>query len=129
MNGLNGLNGMERTAQDARPPKGAQPSDETTVEGATLDARLRGALAQAGGGAWARELSLTLALAARARLRLDGETLLYSDVRDLLALQRELRLLADDRAEAGSPRARAAWRERAWARRRLRGLAVPVMRS
>ena len=49
------------------------------------------ALAHAGGGAWMRELSLTLALAARAGARLDEATLIYSDVRDLMALQRTLR--------------------------------------
>ena len=49
------------------------------------------ALARAGGGAWMRELSLTLALAAQAGVSLDEATLVYSDVRDLMALQRALR--------------------------------------
>ncbi|HEX8728092.1 MAG TPA: hypothetical protein VF739_05700 [Ktedonobacterales bacterium] len=43
------------------------------------------------GGAWMREACLALALAAQAHIRLDEEQLIYSDVRDLMALQRRLR--------------------------------------
>ncbi|HEY7848917.1 MAG TPA: hypothetical protein VIC27_02575 [Ktedonobacterales bacterium] len=53
--------------------------------------RLQAALRGAGGGAWMREVSLTLALAAQAHIELDEEALIYSDVRDLMALQRRLR--------------------------------------
>ena len=62
----------------------------TTAEYPRLQALLHGA----GGGAWVREVSLTLALAARANVRLDEETLIYSDVRDLMALQQSLRQAA-----------------------------------
>jgi len=43
------------------------------------------------GGAWMREACLALALAAQAHIRLDEEQLIYSDVRDLMALQQRLR--------------------------------------
>jgi hypothetical protein len=51
-----------------------------------LQAALHGA-----GGAWMREVSLTLALAAQANVELDEAALIYSDVRDLMALQATLR--------------------------------------
>lgn len=69
-----------------------------TIEQLTHDAvstteypQLQAVLHSAGGGAWVREASLTLALAAQANVRLDEATLIYSDVRDLMALQRQLR--------------------------------------
>lgn len=62
----------------------------TTTEYPRLQAVLHGA----GGGAWVREASLTLALAAQANVRLDEATLIYSDVRDLMALQQRLRQAA-----------------------------------
>ncbi|HEY7850981.1 MAG TPA: hypothetical protein VIC27_13000 [Ktedonobacterales bacterium] len=68
---------MQQTVQDA-----AQ-----TAEYPRLQAVLRGA----GGGAWMREVSLTLALAAQAHIHLDETALIYSDVRDLMSLQRSLR--------------------------------------
>ncbi len=43
------------------------------------------------GGAWMREACLALALAAQAHIRLDEDALIYSDVRDLMALQQRLR--------------------------------------
>ena len=69
-----------------------------TIEQLTHDAtttteypQLQAVLHSAGGGAWVREASLTLALAAQANVRLDEATLIYSDVRDLMALQQRLR--------------------------------------
>lgn len=62
----------------------------TTSDYPQLQAMLR----SDGGGAWMREASLTLALAAQANIRLDEQTMIYSDVRDLLALQAQLRQLA-----------------------------------
>lgn len=53
--------------------------------------QVQAVLHSAGGGAWTREASLTLALAAQAGVRLDEPALIYSDVRDLMALQRTLR--------------------------------------
>lgn len=66
-----------------------QPAETTQ-----LYPRLRGALGGAGGGAWMREATLTLALAAQAHIELDESALIYSDVRDLMALQRALREVA-----------------------------------
>jgi hypothetical protein len=43
------------------------------------------------GGAWMREACLALALAAQAHIRLDEQQLIFSDVRDLMALQQRLR--------------------------------------
>lgn len=43
------------------------------------------------GGAWMREACLALALAAQVHIRLDEDALIYSDVRDLMALQQRLR--------------------------------------
>ncbi len=71
---------------------------QRTMDAATQPAetlyspRFMAAVANAGGGAWMRELSLTLALAASAGVSLDEATLIYSDVRDLMALQRRLRM-------------------------------------
>ena len=56
--------------------------------------QLRAALRSAGGGAWMREATLALALAAQADIQLDETALIYSDVRDLMALQRALREVA-----------------------------------
>lgn len=53
--------------------------------------RVQAALCGGIGGAWMREASLALALAAQAHIALDEETLIYSDVRDLMALQQRLR--------------------------------------
>ncbi len=53
--------------------------------------QVQAVLHSAGGGAWTREASLTLALAAQTGVRLDESTLIYSDVRDLMALQQTLR--------------------------------------
>lgn len=64
-----------------------QTIEKTTSDVSSLQAVLHGA----GGGAWTREASLTLALAAQSGVRLDEETLIYSDVRDLMALQQKLR--------------------------------------
>lgn len=64
----------------------------TTEAAATTEyPRLQAALHSAGGGAWIREASLTLALAAQASVHLDEMALIYSDVRDLMALQQTLR--------------------------------------
>lgn len=63
------------------------PTTAETSDYPQVQAVLHGA----GGGAWTREASLTLALAAQAGVRLDESTLIYSDVRDLMALQRTLR--------------------------------------
>jgi hypothetical protein len=63
------------------------PVNVTTVE----HTRLQTVLNNAGGGAWTREASLALALAAQAGIYLDEGTLIYSDVRDLMALQQRLR--------------------------------------
>ncbi len=52
--------------------------------------QLRAAM-RAASGAWVREASLALALAAQAGVTLDEATLIYADVRDLLALQQTLR--------------------------------------
>lgn len=54
---------------------------------------LRAAMRMAS-GAWVREASLALALAAQAGVTLDETTLIYADVRDLLALQQRLRQAA-----------------------------------
>lgn len=64
-----------------------QTIEKTTSDVSSLQVVLHGA----GGGAWTREASLTLALAAQSGVRLDEETLIYSDVRDLMALQQKLR--------------------------------------
>lgn len=76
--------------------------DVTTQETDTVlfSPQLRAALRGAGGGAWMREATLTLALAAQANIQLDEATLIYSDVRDLMALQQALRAVT-----AGSQRA------------------------
>ncbi|HZC04976.1 MAG TPA: hypothetical protein VE338_04985 [Ktedonobacterales bacterium] len=70
---------IEETTQSAMPAS-AQSSS-----------RVQALLHEAGGGAWIREASRTLALAAQANVHLDDETLIYSDVRDLMALQWRLR--------------------------------------
>lgn len=70
------------------------------AETALRQPQLRAALGSAGGGAWMREATLTLALAAQAHIQLDESALIYSDVRDLMALQRRLR-----EAATGSQRA------------------------
>lgn len=70
-----------------------QAVTEQTISLAGMDARypqIQAALHSAG-GAWVREASLALALAAQARISLDEQTLIYSDVRDLMALQWRLR--------------------------------------
>lgn len=58
--------------------------------------RVRAAMRVAG-GAWTREAALTLALAALTGMALDENTLIYADVRDLMALQRRLRRAASAR--------------------------------
>ena len=55
--------------------------------------QLRAAMRMAS-GAWVREAALALALAAQAGVTLDEATLIYADVRDLLALQQTLRQVA-----------------------------------
>ena len=67
------------------------PMDTTA---ATEYPQLQSMLHGVGGGAWMREVSLTLALAAQAHVALDEQALIYSDVRDLMALQRRLRAAA-----------------------------------
>lgn len=71
----------------------ALQSADTTNSQSKLQTLLHGE----GGGAWIREASRTLALAAQAHVRLDEETLIYSDVRDLMALQWRLRAQAERR--------------------------------
>jgi acetyl-CoA carboxylase beta subunit len=73
---------------------------ETAEQMAEITARyprLQAALCGASGGAWMREASLTLALAAQAHVALDEQALIYSDVRDLMALQARLRAVAPRR--------------------------------
>lgn len=60
------------------------------TEAAERYPRVRAAM-RAAGGAWTREAALTLALAALSGVTLDETTLIYADVRDLMALQRRLR--------------------------------------
>lgn len=76
-----------------------QTIDDTlqSVETTTSQSKLQALLHGAGGGAWIREASRTLALAAQAHVRLDEETLIYSDVRDLMALQWRLRSQVEQR--------------------------------
>lgn len=62
-----------------------------TTEYATEYPQVQALLHGVGGGAWMRELSLTLALAAQAHVTLDEQTLIYSDVHDLMALEQRLR--------------------------------------
>lgn len=71
------------------------------AESSTLDTttaadypQVQAMLHSVGGGAWMREVSLTLALAAQAHVILDEQALIYSDVRDLMALERRLRAVA-----------------------------------
>lgn len=66
-----------------------------TVDVAARYPQMQAALRVAGGGAWMREASLALALAAQANIELDEKTLIYSDVRDLMALQESLRRAAE----------------------------------
>lgn len=73
---------MTRQMMDVAPEKVA-----TMAEYPHLQQALHGA----GGGAWMREASLALGLAAQAHIHLDETTLIYSDVRDLMALQLTLR--------------------------------------
>ncbi len=68
---------------------------------ALFSPRVWAALRGDGGGAWMREATLALALAAQANIRLDEATLIYSDVRDLMALQRALRVAATGSQRAG----------------------------
>ena len=68
---------------------------------ARFSPRLRAALEANGGGAWMREASLTLALAAQAHIELDESVLIYSDVRDLMGLQRTLRTASASSQRAG----------------------------
>jgi hypothetical protein len=60
------------------------------TEAAECYPQVRAAMRVAG-GAWTREVALTLALAALTGITLDENTLIYADVRDLMALQRRLR--------------------------------------
>lgn len=69
-----------------------------TVEASSLNTtpatdypQVQALLHSVGGGAWVREISLTLALAAQAHVTLDEQALIYSDVRDLMALEQRLR--------------------------------------
>ncbi|HET9110275.1 MAG TPA: hypothetical protein VFN78_05575 [Ktedonobacterales bacterium] len=68
-----------------------------SVDTANSQSKLQNLLHGAGGGAWIREASRTLALAAQAQVHLDEEALIYSDVRDLMALQWQLRGQAEGR--------------------------------
>lgn len=68
-----------------------------SVDTANSQSKLRSLLHGTGGGAWIREASRTLALAAQAQVHLDEEALIYSDVRDLMALQWKLRGQAEQR--------------------------------
>jgi hypothetical protein len=62
---------------------------ETNVEAQPLRLRLLKEI-MAGGGAWSREARALLTLAQERGIALDDETLIYSDVRDLQAMQSHL---------------------------------------
>jgi hypothetical protein len=59
---------------------------ESSVEAQPARLRLLNEI-MAGGGAWSREARALLALAQERGVALDDETLIYSDVRDLQAMQ------------------------------------------
>ena len=66
---------------------------ETSIESQPARLRLLKEI-MSGGGAWSREARTLLALAQARGVALDDETLIYSDVRDLQAMQSNLQVMS-----------------------------------